>query len=458
MSPKAPPTEGPADDPRRGRSRVRRRQWGGWIAVGALVILLLLSVASGGVFLLAALVLAGLFLFALGVTGTSVLGLAFERHLSESEGPVGATVEGRLVLHNRKPWPALWLLWSDRVETGLDVEGPSMAFDNLTSKGSSELRYRLHTTRRGLYRLGPAVAEAADPFGLVRRFHLASEAAFLTVLPRTLAIGQGWPLGHRPIHQVPRRGSLFEDPTRFLGVRDYRPGDSPRRIHWRASARSAGLQVKVFEPAVLDGALLALDAGAAAYPVAHRGTGGGTQLGDPRFELAVTAAASLAEAVLAGNQEVALISNGTDAAERYPDDWQGGTFRRIGEVLDQTSVRRKLVVQRPVEVPAAKGGEQRHRLALALARLELAEGASLAELLHTELPRLARSLVMLVITPRLDAALVAVLGELRRSGFDLGVVWIGGGDAPPPGGLPAGLPVWPVLGDADLERLGSLRL
>lgn len=428
--------------------------------LGVAVVLLLLSVASGGVFLLAVLVLAGLLLLALGVSGIGVLGLAFERHLGETEVPVGAVIDGRLVLHNRKLWPALWVLWSDRVEAGVDVEGPTLAFDNLASEGSSELSYRLHTTRRGLYRLGPALAETADPFGLVRRFHLASEAAFITVLPRTLAIGQGWPLGHRPIHQVPRRGSLFEDPTRFLGVRDYRPGDPPKRIHWRASARSVGLQVKVFEPAVLDGALLVLDAAAASYPTPRRRGAAESEarLGNPRFELAVTAASSLAEAVLAGNQEVGLLSNGADAAERYPEDWRGGSFRRLGEVLDQASVRRKLQIARPLEVAAAKGGEQRHRLSLALARLERAEGVTLADLLHTELPRLSRSLVLLIITPRLDAALASVLGELRRSGFDLGVVWIGGGDVPPPGGLPEGLPVWPVLGDADLERLGSLRL
>ena len=37
---------------------------------------------------------------------------------------------------------------------------------------------------------------------------------------------------------------------RTVGVRDYRPGDSPRRLHWKATARAPGqaLQVKLFEP------------------------------------------------------------------------------------------------------------------------------------------------------------------------------------------------------------------
>jgi uncharacterized protein (DUF58 family) len=37
---------------------------------------------------------------------------------------------------------------------------------------------------------------------------------------------------------------------RTVGVREYRPGDSPRRLHWKATARAPGqaLQVKLFEP------------------------------------------------------------------------------------------------------------------------------------------------------------------------------------------------------------------
>ena len=442
------------DDSRAEHRRSRRRQWLAWSLLAVLV-LGLLSLASGGLFLLAVVVVVGLLVAGLVLASTSVHALQLDRTVDETEVPCGAVVDARLKLSNRKPWPALWVLWGDRVEPGIDVEGASTAFDNVSSDGSTELAYRLHTTRRGLYRLGPALAEARDPFGLIRRFHLEARADFLTVLPRTLALCQGWPLGHKPIHQVPRRTSLFEDPTRFLGVRPYRPGDPLKRIHWRASARAGGeLQVKQFEPAILDGALLAMEMATDAYPDAAVDDA----LGDPRVELAVTTAASLAEGILAANQEVALLSNGSDAAERYREDWQGGTFQRLDQVLDQAKVRRRLQTHRPLEVERGKGAHQRSRLRLALARLTLAEAPSLARTLHIELPRLPRSLVVLVVTPRLDGELAAVLGELRRSGFDLGVVWIGGGRRQAPPAAPEGIPVWPVSAEADLERLGSQRL
>jgi uncharacterized protein (DUF58 family) len=43
---------------------------------------------------------------------------------------------------------------------------------------------------------------------------------------------------------APRAGSG----TELFGVREYRPGDSLRRIHWRLSARQGELVVREFEP------------------------------------------------------------------------------------------------------------------------------------------------------------------------------------------------------------------
>lgn len=193
----------------------------------------------------------GLFTAALAVVGAGSAGLAVERRLDATEIDLGQAVDGSVSLRNGKRLPAPWIVWRDGVEAGLDGEGETAAFETVPAGGSSLLTYRLHSTRRGLFRVGPAVVESAGPFGLVRRFRVDPDVRFVTVFPRTVSLGQGWPLGHRPIHEVPRRRSLFEDPSRFLGVRPYRPGDGPRRVHWRATVRSGSLQVKLFEPAVL---------------------------------------------------------------------------------------------------------------------------------------------------------------------------------------------------------------
>ncbi|HEX9669628.1 MAG TPA: DUF58 domain-containing protein [Thermoanaerobaculia bacterium] len=422
-----------------------------WTAVvGGL--LLLLSFFSAGFFLYAALV-AGGFALATAVTLTSLLGLEVRRRLAESEIELGQAVEARLVVANRKELPAPWLFWEEKLENGLDVEGPKCAYKTLAAKEDAELVYRLHSLRRGLFRVGPAVVEASGPFGLVRRFLVDRDVRFLTVLPKSVGLAGGWPLGHRPIHEIPRRRSLFEDPTRFIGTRDYRPGDPLRRVHWRATARSRTIQVKLYEPAVLEGALVAVEMDAEAYP----GLDLEAEAGDPRVELTVTAAAAIVELVLAGDQRAGLLANGSDAAERYAD-WTGGSFRRLDDALEEAAVRRRAAVFRPLEVAPAQGARQLARLRTALARLTPARGPALPELLDVELPRLPRSLVLMVVTPRLDAALAGVTQTLRRSGIECAVVWTGAEPERAAAALPAGVPIYPVAGEADLERLGRRRL
>jgi uncharacterized protein (DUF58 family) len=447
----------PAGEVRREIRDLRRRQALHW-GLTAAAIALLLSLFSAGFFLYAAVVsLAALGLAAL-LPAASLLGVEVRRSLGRDSAELsemaetlelGESIESRLVLRNLKPLPALWLFWRDEVEPGLDVEGAACGFETVRSDGTLRSACVLHTTRRGLFRIGPAVIEASDPFGLVRRFRVDPEVRFITVLPRVVPLGQGQALGHRPVHEVPRRRSLFEDPSRFLGLRDYQPGDSLRRIHWRATARSGRLQVKLYEPAVLEGVLLAVEMGKAAWLVES----------DPTLELAVTAAASIADLVLGGGQAVGLLSNGGDAAERYPADWTGGSFRRLEDALEDAGSRRRISAFRPVELAPGKGRWQRERLGSALARLALAPGLTLPELLDSELPRLPRSLVVLVVTPTLGAGLGVVLSGLRRSGFEAGVVWIQRtGQNADAADLPPSVPIYPVRDDSDLESLGVAAL
>lgn len=438
-----------AADGKSGVTRLRRRQRTTWLLLTA-GLLLLLSIFSSGFFLFAVLVVLGVWAVSALWPAASLGALAVRRELSQDVCEIGEVVDAELTLTNRKSWPAWWLFWREQAE-GLDIEGADRAFSSLGAGAAQTLEVRLHPVRRGLFRVGPAIVEASGPFGLLQRYWLDGEARFLTVLPRSVAIGQSWPLGHRPVHEVPRRHSLFEDPSRFLGIRQYRRGDSRRRIHWRASARSRELQVKLFEPSVLEGVLLAVEMGEGSYP------GSASELGDPLLELAITTAASLAEYVLAGDQRVGLLANGADAAEAYAGDWTGSRFRQLDEALDEAASRRKVAGFRPLEVPPGKGAWQRDRLRSALARLVTAPGPGLAEVLDLELPRLPRSLVLAILTPRLDAALAATVGSLRRSGIEVALIRIGGGDLDG-FALPPGVPLYGIARESDIEQLGSRRL
>jgi uncharacterized protein (DUF58 family) len=448
-------------------------------------ILVLVSIFSGGLFLYAVVVLTVLYLAALALSALALDEVRVWRQLATTEVELGVPVDARVVIQNRKSWPAPWLLWHDPVEEGIDVEGARGGFRTLEAEEKVRLSFRLHPYKRGLFRIGPTVLESSDPFGVVRRYRVDDQASFLTVLPRIVSMGAGWPLGHAPIHQVPRRRSLFEDPSRFLGIRQYRQGDSLRRIHWRASARAGSLQVKLFEPSVLEGTLLALELSAGAYPGSGKDGQGSADSTfdntlaevDPVEELAITAAASIGAFVLAGGQSVGLLANGADAAERYPLDWGGGSFRRMEDLLAETGNRRRPAALRPLELEAAGGERQHHRLRTLLARAIPARGPGLPRLLSAELPRLPRHLVTMIITPRMDGPLAACVGALRRSGIEVGIVWVRA-PAPSPGqvstGMPAevpaevtaalpisvpiSVPIYAVTSPADLEAMGNRRL
>jgi uncharacterized protein (DUF58 family) len=413
---------------------------------------LLLAFYSRGFFLYPVATVCLCLLFSLGLAAFNLTGVRVTRSLSEHRVPWGGSVDATLTVVNRKSLHALWLFWEDGVDPQLDVEGPRSHSRSLGPNGRHDLSFRLHSTCRGFSRIGPTVIESSGPFGLLRRFLVGPEVDFMTVLPRIVPVDRGLRLGQRPIHQVPRRRSVFEDPSRFIAVRDYQAGDSLKRVHWKATARSRRIQVKLFEPSVLTGALLAVEMNRSAYGEAQK---------DPEEpaalqELAVTTAASLATYVLGGDQRAGILSNGADIAERFPDDWKGGIFRRSDHMLLETRFTLKPETVRPVEVPPGKGEPQLERIQDALARLVSTDHMSLPDLLRAELPRLPRSLVLMIVTPCLDRSLDDTLGGLQRSGIETAVIWIRGPEerTPPKISLSQGIPVYPIRGDSDIIELG----
>ncbi len=97
---------------------------------------------------------------------------------------------------------------------------------------------------RGVLRLGRVRLESHYPLGFFRAWCYLDSAAETLIYPKPAA----WaPLPH------PVPGGLHqpgEDQGRgaddFLGLRPYRPGDSPRRLDWKALSRARGLVVKQF--------------------------------------------------------------------------------------------------------------------------------------------------------------------------------------------------------------------
>jgi uncharacterized protein (DUF58 family) len=99
--------------------------------------------------------------------------------------------------------------------------------------------------RRGVVGAAGWELETSDLIGLFRRRTQAGDSEVALVLPRFAALSER--VHARELEAsvtAPRSGSGNE----LFGVREYRPGDPLRRIHWRSSARHGELIVRENEP------------------------------------------------------------------------------------------------------------------------------------------------------------------------------------------------------------------
>lgn len=85
----------------------------------------------------------------------------------------------------------------------------------------------------------------SDPLGFFRAFRASPDTEVALVLPRFASLAARHQARELEASvAAPRAGSGNE----LFGIREYRPGDSLRRIHWRSSARHGELVVREYEP------------------------------------------------------------------------------------------------------------------------------------------------------------------------------------------------------------------
>jgi uncharacterized protein (DUF58 family) len=91
-------------------------------------------------------------------------------------------------------------------------------------------------------------AVSGDPFGFFESRRKLDNRQKIVVYPEMLPIEQMKLNPDDPFGLSQTRRRLYQDSTRPIGVRDYRPEDGFRQIHWPATARMGVLQTRVFQP------------------------------------------------------------------------------------------------------------------------------------------------------------------------------------------------------------------
>jgi uncharacterized protein (DUF58 family) len=263
----------------------------GAIALG--VLLLVLSQVLGSSWALAF----GVLLLALVVCGTLWLRLPrraerVARVLRPATLAVGETGSVTLRVTNRSLLPRGDGRWSDALPAGLAGHAHG-AFSSpppaLSREGTSvELTYAVDGMRRSTWEIGPVSLTETDPFGIARRTRRVGGTTTVTVTPRLLPLSRlsaaaGEDGGARAT--ADRQGQGDDN----LIPRPYAPGDSMRRVHWRASARLGELMVREEELESSPSACVVLDRSTSRWAAGAASPGE-----DAAFEAAVALCVSAA--------------------------------------------------------------------------------------------------------------------------------------------------------------------
>ena len=358
------------------------------------------------------------------LTNRWVNALQAERSCSTLVANINDHIGVSLELVNTGALPIPWILLEDALPErallydppSLDVLDSRVKLTMLRPNQKKRLQYSFICNRRGYYQLGPTILETGDLFGLHRRYRIAAAPQFLTVYPHIVPL-DGYDLAsRRPIGEIKMTHRLFEDPTRIAGVRAYQDGDPMNRIHWRATARTGQLHSKIYEASSVAGVTIMMEFRREAYP----------RDGEPfRSELAVTAAASIANAVQIMGQQVGFLTNGRDAADRIRlEGWDGKPVpletreaAHAAAEIDEKNDRLQ-----PVQIPTRRDSEQFNRIRETLARVELTDGLTFAQLVIEAQSRIPRDATVLAIIPGDNDQTTIALQNMARRGFAVSVM------------------------------------
>ena len=289
--------------------RLRKRAVG--LAAGAAVLFLLgTNVQAGWLFVLCALLL-GTVVTGLVLPGRMLRGIEVERR-APAEVVQGEEAYVELIVTDH----------ARGVKLGLTFEDPHVSPTSLyVTKVLPGERVELVTVRRarkrGVHEASAVTLRSAAPFGVAERRRTLQVAGSTIVLPAVIPLGSLPflaldPDPERASRSVPRRGTGPE----FLGVREYRPGDSPRHVHWPSTARTGTVMVRELEQQRSRRLAIVIDTL--------------TDVGDvgTPLDACCTAAASIGRVAFTDGHRVRFVVSGPRVTVDVSDDVDDGSFRR----------------------------------------------------------------------------------------------------------------------------------
>lgn len=187
---------------------------------------------------------------------TDVTRHAAERIVAGEPFTVGVTLRNRKLL-----FASSVMTVCDQIESEHERLEARVLFRRVPARSSKAGHYRIRLMQRGVYHFGPIRLFTRFPLGLVERELTFDSRNEVLVYPRIGRLTEAWRRDRSHATEILDRATstrgMFQD--EFQGMREYRPGDSPRAIHWRTSARQGELMVREFHETRGQDLMLLLD-------------------------------------------------------------------------------------------------------------------------------------------------------------------------------------------------------
>ncbi len=339
----------------------------------------------------------------------SLFGVTYERAFNQTRVFPGEPIEMTITVRNDKLLPLTWLHFRDELPVVVDEEdvlGQITSEMNgryallntfsLYGREETERTFTLRFPKRGYYKLGPVTYASGDIFTLFTRYRDHHYIDQLVIFPQIYPLAELGLPPKEPFGEVKVRRSLFSDPIKTQGIRDYQPGDRFRDVHWKATAVRGRLQTKLYEPST--GMTIAVFLNVATFPKHWMGF-------DPELlERCVSVAGSVANYGIEQGWGVGVYANGS-----VPN-------------ADQ-----------PIRVQPGRSPEQLGHILEALAAVtEFATGSIEKMMLRTS-PALPWASTIVLVTAVVTEEIMVALVRLKEAGRR--VVLISLSEEPPPKGL-----------------------
>ena len=326
----------------------------------------------------------------------------YQRRLSHHQVFFGDEIVYEIEVANRKLLPLPWIRIEDEIPENVTLlKGKSIPMLEERALLTNmfpinwyhrvKRRFPIRCQQRGCFLFGPTRIRSGDLFGFFNKELSINKIDYLFVYPRLLPLDRLGIPSKQLFGDIRLKQHLFEDPVLTAGVRDYRSGDSLKRILWKSTARLGRIQTRVFEPTTTVDLSIFLDVRTTDIPF----WGSVVQL----QEVGIMAAAAISQHALDSGFRVGLYAN---------------QITRFSEGM--------------VRVPHSRHPEQLTRILEALAQLHQVETTGISRFIRQEVRNLPWGSTLVVITAQANEEIIATLLDLKRVGRSVTLIKIGGKD------------------------------